>query len=193
MANSNFVVHNGLTVGPLTINAATGDITTSGNLTLSGGGSISVSNVAVSAISQNDTSLSIVDTGSGSTVSIIIDGTTEQTIDADGVSLTTGGRYAINAVSVLSATTLGSSVLASSLTSVGNLTALSVAGATSHIGIVYANATTTSTSTSTGALVVPGTGGVGVGGNIYVGSAVYMAGAIAATLADATSLAIALG
>ncbi len=36
MANSNFVVHNGLTVGPLTIDAATGDLTTSGNLTVTG-------------------------------------------------------------------------------------------------------------------------------------------------------------
>ncbi len=32
MANSNFIVHNGLTVGSLTIDAATGDITTSGVL-----------------------------------------------------------------------------------------------------------------------------------------------------------------
>mgnify|MGYP003352064692 CR=1 FL=1 len=30
MANSNFVVHNGLTVGPLTIDAATGTLTTTG-------------------------------------------------------------------------------------------------------------------------------------------------------------------
>lgn len=38
MANSNFVVHNGLTVGPLTIDAATGNITTTnGNVLLSGG------------------------------------------------------------------------------------------------------------------------------------------------------------
>jgi len=36
MANSNFVVHNGLTVGPLSIDAATGDITTAGNLTVTG-------------------------------------------------------------------------------------------------------------------------------------------------------------
>jgi hypothetical protein len=41
MANSNFVVHNGLTVGPLTIDAATGNITTTnGNVLLSGGLSI---------------------------------------------------------------------------------------------------------------------------------------------------------
>jgi hypothetical protein len=39
MANSNFVVHNGLTVGPLTIDAATGAITTSGNISVTGSGS----------------------------------------------------------------------------------------------------------------------------------------------------------
>jgi hypothetical protein len=38
MANSNFVVHNGLTVGPLTIDAATGAITTSGNISVTGSG-----------------------------------------------------------------------------------------------------------------------------------------------------------
>jgi hypothetical protein len=36
MANTNFIVQNGLTVGPLTINATTGDITTTGNLTVAG-------------------------------------------------------------------------------------------------------------------------------------------------------------
>ena len=36
MANQNFVVHNGLTVGPLTINATTGDISTTGNITVTG-------------------------------------------------------------------------------------------------------------------------------------------------------------
>jgi hypothetical protein len=39
MANSNFVVHNGLSVGPLTIDAATGAISTTGNITVTGGGS----------------------------------------------------------------------------------------------------------------------------------------------------------
>jgi hypothetical protein len=36
MANSNFVVHNGLTVGGLTIDAATGNLTTSGSLIVQG-------------------------------------------------------------------------------------------------------------------------------------------------------------
>lgn len=128
MADRNFVVHNGLTVGPLTIDAATGDIQTSGNLTLSGGGSIEVSNVAVSAITQNDSSISINDTGSGSSIVMVIDGLTEHTVDEDGVNLATGDRYAIAGTSVLDATTLGTGIVNSSLTTVGNLTALSVAG-----------------------------------------------------------------
>ena len=36
MANSNFVVQNGLTVGPVTIFAGNGDIITSGNITSAG-------------------------------------------------------------------------------------------------------------------------------------------------------------
>jgi hypothetical protein len=39
MANTNFVVHNGLTVGPLTIDATTGALTTTGNISVTGGGS----------------------------------------------------------------------------------------------------------------------------------------------------------
>ena len=38
MANSNFVVQNGLTVGPLAIDATSGDITTSGNISVTGAG-----------------------------------------------------------------------------------------------------------------------------------------------------------
>ena len=49
MANSNFVVHNGLTIGPLTIDAATGDIVTTGNITITS----SVSNEAVNTLSAN--------------------------------------------------------------------------------------------------------------------------------------------
>ena len=286
MANKNFVVHNGLTVGPLTIDAATGDINTSGNVNISG-------SVGVSSIAKNDSSISITDTGSGSNVRIIVDGTTEHTVNADGVDLASGDRYAIDGTSVLNATTLGTAVVNSSLTTVGNLTSLSVAGAatvygnltvqglttlnggtltlgdsntdnvvfgadinsnvipnttatydlgtgslrwntvyaqtaniagnvlatnltgtlqtasqtnvttvgnltaitvggsTSLIGVVYANASTPSTSTTSGALRV--TGGVGVSGNISAGGQITIAGAIAATQADATALAIAVG
>ena len=128
MANKNFVVHNGLTVGALTIDAATGDINTSGNVNITG-------SLGVSQIAKNDSSVSINDTGSGSTVYINIDGTTEHTVDADGVNLASGDRYAIGGTSVLNATTLGTGVVNSSLTTVGNLSALSVAGN----GTIYGN------------------------------------------------------
>lgn len=36
MANGNFIVQNGLQIGPLTIDAATGTITTTGNITTTG-------------------------------------------------------------------------------------------------------------------------------------------------------------
>ncbi len=38
MANSNFVVHNGLSVGPLTIDAASGNISTTGTIAVTGSG-----------------------------------------------------------------------------------------------------------------------------------------------------------
>ena len=64
MANSNFVVKNGLTVGALTIDASTGNITTSG--TISG-------DLATSSIAKNDTSLALNDTGTGSDVAVTVD------------------------------------------------------------------------------------------------------------------------
>jgi hypothetical protein len=145
MANKNFVVHNGLTVGPLTIDAATGDITTSGNVNISG-------SVGVSSIAKNDSSISITDTGSGSNIRIIVDGATVHTVNADGVNLGSGDRYAIDGASVLNATTLGSAVVNSSLTTVGNLTSLSVAGAAT----VYGNLTVQGLTTLNGGTLTLG-------------------------------------
>ena len=50
------------------------------------------------------------------------------TWDSGGMDIATGDTYAVNSVDVLSATTLGSSVVSSSLTSVGTLTSLTIAG-----------------------------------------------------------------
>ena len=44
MANGNFIVHNGLTVGPYVVFAGNGDIQTSGNVTTTGSGSITSAN-----------------------------------------------------------------------------------------------------------------------------------------------------
>jgi len=50
------------------------------------------------------------------------------TLDSDGLDLPTGDTYQINGTTVLSNSTLGSGVVNSSLTSVGNLTSLGVVG-----------------------------------------------------------------
>lgn len=127
MANTNFVVKNGLTVGALSIDATDGSLTTTGNVTVNSPGVVTLSgNLAVNAITKNDSSITINDTGSGSTVVVAIDGTTEHTIDANGVNLASGDAYSIGGTSVLNASTLGSGVTASSLTSVGTLTTLTV-------------------------------------------------------------------
>ena len=83
MANSNFIVQNGLQVGPLVIDAATGSITTSGNVSITG-------NLGVSQISKNDSSIGINDTGAGSNVSIIVDGTQEMVVNGGGATITNG-------------------------------------------------------------------------------------------------------
>jgi hypothetical protein len=80
MALGNFVVQNGLTVGPLTIDAATGSISTSGTVNITGG-------LAVSTISKNDSSLTINDTGSGSNITFNIDGATEHVMTSTSTSL----------------------------------------------------------------------------------------------------------
>ena len=136
MANKNFVVHNGLTVGPLTINASNGDINTPGNVNISG-------SVGVSQIAKNDSYIAINDTGSGSSVVIQIDGATEHTVDANGVNLASGNRFAIAGNLVANATALGSSVVNSSLTTLGNLASLSVAGSATIFGNLTVQGLTT--------------------------------------------------
>lgn len=127
MANSNFVVHNGLTVGPLTIDAATGDITTPGNVTVTG-------ELGVSQIQKNDSSISINDTGTGSTVIIDIDGSTRANINSAGINLTGGvtatgnisgsaGALSTLAVSTVSGITIDGKPAAT----VDDATALSIA------------------------------------------------------------------
>jgi hypothetical protein len=80
MANGNFVVRNGLTVGPLTIDATTGSINTSGDVNITG-------NVGVSQIAKNDSSITINDSGSGSNITFAIDGGTEHTMTGALTSL----------------------------------------------------------------------------------------------------------
>jgi hypothetical protein len=235
MANKHFVVHNGLTVGSLSVDATSGNLTTQGNIAadslavsndiassgnisavnlsvsndIASSGNISAVNLAVSGdldvtgnititgdlgvsqISKNDSSISINDTGTSSTVVIAIDGATEVTVDSAGVKLPSSNELYINDVSVLSASALGTGVTASSLTTVGNLTTLAASGTIRTTGQLFANSNVATSSTATGAVVVAG--GVGISGGLQTGADIFIAGKAAATVDDATALSIALG
>ena len=101
----------GLTMGG-TLGMGSNDITGTGSIT-----STDYTGTLQTAAQTNITSLG---TLTGLTVSA--------EISSQGIDITTGTDYQINNVSVLSATTLGSSVVGSSLTSVGTLTTLAVTG-----------------------------------------------------------------
>ena len=60
------------------------------------------------------------------TVEILGSGVSQATFSTSGLNLVSGDDYSINSTSVLNATTLGSGVTSSSLTSVGTLTSLTV-------------------------------------------------------------------
>jgi len=60
MANTNFIVQNGLTVGPLTISAGNGDVSTSGNITVAGNLQVTgqiISNSSAENLSANTVSV----------------------------------------------------------------------------------------------------------------------------------------
>ena len=106
---------------------------------------------------------------------------------SENLNIASGKAYKINNTSVLNATTLGSAVVNSSLTSVGTLTALTVSGATNI------DATTQSTSNTTGALIVDG--GVGVAKNVHVGGTLDVDGQLtsAAPLRNSTGAGLIAG
>ena len=89
---------------------------------------------------------------------------------SENINLASGKALKHNNTSILSSTTLGSSVVNSSLTSVGNLSTLDVTGATNL------NATTQSTSNTSGALIVDG--GVGIAKNTNIGGTLDVDGQI---------------
>ncbi len=98
----------------LRLNADGTGINTSGSL---GFGAASTD----SGIYWDGTNLVLDTTGA---IDFSISGTTEADLAADGFNIITGDSYQINNTSVLDATTLGSGVLASSLTSLGTIASL---------------------------------------------------------------------
>lgn len=91
------------------------------------------------------------------TVEIKYSGVLGATFDGDGLDLVTGDAYQINGASVLNATTLGSAVVNSSLTSVGTLTALQVDNININGAIITSD--TTATIDATGDIALSADGG----------------------------------
>ena len=190
MANSNFVVHNGLSVGPTTIDA------TSGNITIPVGRHITIGNVmlrdngqgrlAIRDITDNSDAIvdATLDSGSQTLGNIQIGTNHIESIDANGpISLRPNGagNIALAANTVM----LGKGG-AFTLISTGEQTdaafginytpsniIVQTTGALSS-GNVRVSMTTPSTSTATGALQV--LGGVGINGALFVGGGITVGG-----------------
>ena len=135
-ANETTVVEN---AGTVTIGLPD-DVTIAGNLTVSG--TQTILNTSTLQVEDKNIEIAKVSTPSDTTADgagITIKGATDKTITWDNANdnltsnqdwnIVTGKSYKINNAVVLNATTLGSSVVGSSLTSVGTLTSLTTSGA----------------------------------------------------------------
>ena len=160
---------------PLVTIASTGNVTV-GNLSATTVTATNYVGTLLTAAQPNVTSV-------GTLTSLAVTGTaTAATFSATTLTgtLSTAAQPNVTSVGTLTSLAVTGGVTAATftgalstasqtnITTVGNLTALSVAGATSHTGIVYANAGIASTTTATGAIVV--TGGLGVSGAINAAS-----------------------
>lgn len=150
---------------PLAGGTVSGNLTVGGNLTVNG----TVTTINSTTVSVDDINIVLGDTASPTNATadgggITLRGATDKTLNwvaatgawtsSEDFNLLTGKIYEINGVSVLSATTLGSGVVNSSLTSVGTLTSGSLGagfttvavarggtGATTLTGLVKGNGT----------------------------------------------------
>jgi|3_EtaG_2_1085321.scaffolds.fasta_scaffold45187_2 hypothetical protein len=120
------------------IDTGTGNITTGGRIALDVDGADGDGNAGAGALmlgaTSGDSALYfdgsnlIVSSSTGIKLGTGLPGSNAVLIDSDGLDLPSGDAFLINNTSVLNATTLGSAVAASSLTSVGTLTGLTVDG-----------------------------------------------------------------
>ena len=118
MANSNFVVQNGLTVGPLTVFSGNGDVTTSGNISVTGSGSFGglSSNQIYQGTGSNvnvaTTAVTIGIAGSGNVATFNSSGLTV-------TNLTVTGVETINQVEVVAGNLVANSGTATTSTTTG--------------------------------------------------------------------------
>jgi len=203
MANTNFVVHNGLTVGPLTIDATTGNIVTTGSISgafigissdqISNGGS----NVRVTADWVN---VSVKGSNVLSVGSLFTSLNAGYLNIGGNVLATTGSFGAVNSTGFINTTAniSGAVINAGTLNATGTTTLAAVnstgfinttanisgavinAGSVQSAGMLRANSTAAASSATTGAIVTAG--GIGVlrdsvfGGNVTIDGNLFVNG-----------------
>lgn len=155
-----------------------GDVTIGGSLTVNG----ATTTINSTTVSVDDKNIVLGDTGAPTDVTadgggITLQGATAKTLNwvqstgswtlSENVDIATGKTFKINGVNVLSSTALGSSVVSSSLTSVGTLASLTVTNPIT--GSVTGNAGTATALTN--ALTL----GTGLTGTSFTGSAAVTA------------------
>ena len=155
-----------ITVDPAGVGDNTGTVHILGNLQVEGTTTtidsttvnIADKNIQIATGAANDAAANgggiTVDSGDGDKT-FQFEATGDNWGASENLNLASGKEYKINNTSVLSATTLGSAVVNSSLTSVGTLASLNVAGATT-----LAHAAVSGVTTSTGGFVGGLTGNV---------------------------------
>jgi len=196
MANTNFTVHNGLTVGSTTIDATSGNITTTGSVFL--GSALNYSpqyaklqhgdniNNYVQLVVQNQNN------GNQATTDIVAvanNGNDNDTFIDFGINSSGYNQAAYNLTGpndgylyvTGNTSTGGGNLVISTYTLKDIVFSLAGSATTNEIGRFRANtnsfvisSSTTSTSNSTGALVV--NGGAGIAGNLFVGGNISVAG-----------------
>jgi len=117
--NTNFIVQNGLTVGPTTIFAGNGDVITSGNISVTGGGSFG--GLSSNQIYQSTSNVNV----STTAVTVAVGGANVATFNSQG-NLTISGNLTVQGVTttVQNETTTGSIIPSANITyNIGSTTA----------------------------------------------------------------------
>jgi hypothetical protein len=166
----------------------TGAVTVGGNLTVNG--TTTTINSTTLTVDDKNIEMGSIDAATNTTADgggLTLKGTTDKTIIWDNANanwtssenwnLATGKTYKIANVTLLSPTGLGSTVVNSSLQTVGTLTSLTSSG------VIATTDTTAATSTTSGSLKTAG--GLGVAGAAWVGGAGNFSGAL--TITDTTA------
>lgn len=166
MSNKFFYVHNGLTVGSVTIDATTGSIYTPGTIYITSG---------TAATTTTNGALQVTG-GAGIQGALYVGGSIYSggylTVNSNNV-----GSYAVTATLAGAGISIsGGPTGAVTITNTGTLQSVTNNGAATTNAITINNATNPTTSTN-GALVIGSGGGIGVAGNAMIGGQMQVWGA----------------